>query len=149
MKYYVTVDARGYILTITHTGTVRDYVELNLDEYDLNKKRAYRLGKNALIFDADEWERISTQNEYEKDMKEIAELQAFLEETDYYSLRAWEEIMTLTNPVTWVADVIKITVKYSKNYKSILEQRVSAYQRIDELEGKWKTYDYYRLHQKH
>ena len=139
MKYLVTTDNRGYVLNITHTGTIRDYVELDLDEYDLEKKRAYKLGKNALIFDEEEWERISTQNDYEADMKEIAELKLFLEETDFYSLRAWEEIMALTNPMTWVADVIKITVKYSKNYKSILAQRVAAWKRIDELEEKWRS----------
>ena len=114
MKYFVSTDSRGYVLNITHTGSSRDFVELDLDEYDLSKKRAYRLGKNTLIFDADEWSRISTQSEYEADMKEIAELQSFLEETDCYSLRAWEEIMALTNPLTWVSDAIKITIKYSR-----------------------------------
>ena len=58
MKYYVTTDVRGYVLNITHTGTIKDYVELNLDEYDLEKKRAYKLGKNKLIFDPDEWAKI-------------------------------------------------------------------------------------------
>lgn len=138
MRYFVTVDSRGYVLSVTHTGTVRDYVELNLEEYDLEKIRAYRLGKNRLIFDAEEWARISNEAEYEADMKEIAELKAYLEETDFYSLRAWEEIMALNNPITWVADVIKITIKYSKSYKVVLANRINAWKRIDELEDKWK-----------
>ena len=138
MKYYITTDKRGYVLNIVHTGTFRDYVELDLDKYDLEKKRAYKLGKNDLIFDEEEWKRISAQADYDADMKEIANLQSFLEETDFYSLRAWEEIMSLTNPLTWVADVIKITIKYTANYKDILSKRVKAWKRIDELLNKWK-----------
>lgn len=138
MKYFVSTDSRGYVLTIVHTGTIKDYVELNLDEYDLEKKRAYRLGKNRLIFDEEEWARICNEAEYETDMKKLAELKAYLEETDFYSLRAWEEIMSLSNPITWVADVIKITIKYSKNYKVVLLKRIEAWKRIDEIEEKWK-----------
>lgn len=136
MKYYVVVDARGYVLNITHTGTIRDYVELNLDEYDLSKKRAYKLGKNALIFDSAEWDRIVAEEQKKADEKEIASLQSFLLETSNYPMRAWEEIMALSNPVTWVADVIKITIKYSREYRTILAQRVEAWKRIDELRGR-------------
>ena len=135
MKYFVTVDARGYVLNITHTGTIKDYVELNLDEYDLTKKRAYRLGKNALLFDSAEWDRIVAEEQEKANAKEIASLQSFLRETANYPMRAWEEIMALTNPITWVADVIKITIKYSKEYKQILKQRVEAWKRLDELGG--------------
>lgn len=138
MKYFVTVDARGYVLNITHTGTIKDYVELNLDEYDLTKKRAYRLGKNALIFDSAEWDRIVAEEQKKADEKEIASLQSFLRETANYPMRAWEEIMALSNPITWVADVIKITTKYSKSYKTVLANRIKAWKRIDELEDKWK-----------
>lgn len=135
MRYFVTIDARGYVLNITHTGTIKDYVELNLDEYDLTKKRAYRLGKNALIFDSAEWDRIVAEEQEKANAKEIASLQSFLRETANYPMRAWEEIMALSNPITWVADVIKITVKYSKEYKQILKQRVEAWKRLDELGG--------------
>lgn len=136
MKYYVTLDTRGYVLSISHTGTIRDYVELDLEQYDLSKIRAYKLGKNALIFDEDEWARIEAEQQKIADEKEIASLQSFLQETANYPMRAWEEIMALTNPITWVADVIKITIKYSKEYKQILAQRVEAWRRLDELEGK-------------
>lgn len=136
MKYFVTVDSRGYVLSITHTGTIRDYVELDLDKYDLSKKRAYKLGRNALIFDSAEWDRIVAEEQKKADEKEIASLQSFLSETANYPMRAWEEIMALTNPITWVADVIKITVKYSREYRTILAQRVEAWKRIDELRGR-------------
>lgn len=137
MKYFVTVDVRGYILNITHTGTIKDYVELNLDEYDLNKIRAYKLGKNKLIFDAEEWKRISDETQKKKDFKEIDELKSFLYETDYITSRAFEEIMALTNPLTYIADVIKIQIKYTKQYADALAKRVWARNRIEELEKKW------------
>lgn len=137
MKYYVTVDVRGYVLNIVHTGTIRDYVELNLDDYDLTKKRAYKLGKNKLIFDQKEWERISSENEKKADFKEIDELKSFLYETDYITSRAYEEILSLTNPLTWIADVIKINIKYTREYAQTLAQRVKARNRIEEIYDKW------------
>ena len=137
MKYYVTTDVRGYVLNITHTGTIKDYVELNLDEYDLEKKRAYKLGKNKLIFDPDEWAKISAEKEKTADFKEVDELLSFLYETDYIISRACEEILALNNPLTWVADVIRINIKYSKQYFETLAQRVKARNRIEEIYEKW------------
>lgn len=137
MKYYVTTDVRGYVLNIVHTGTIKDYVELNLDEYDLTKKRAYKLGKNKLIFDSTEWEAISKEAEKKKDFKEIDELKSFLYETDYIISRAFEEVLALNNPITYVADVIKIQIKYSKQYAEALANRVKARNRIEELQKKW------------
>ena len=137
MKYEVITDYQKYVQVIRHTGTIRDYVELDLDQYDLSEDRiyAYKLGKNELIWDEARYQEILEQKQKEADQKEIAELEAFLRETDEYPTRAWEEIMALTNPVTWVADVIKITVNYSKKYKTVLQQRVQAWTRLDELKG--------------
>ena len=137
MKYFVSVDSRGYVLSIVHTGTIKDYVELNLDEYDLTKKRAYKLGKNKLILDEDEWKRISDEEEKKKDFKEIDSLKSFLYETDYIISRAFEEVLALNNPLTYVTDVIKIQIKYTKQYKDALADRVKARARIEELEKKW------------
>lgn len=137
MKYYVTTDIRGYVLNITHTGTIKDYVELNLDEYDLSKKRAYKLGKNKLIFDPDEWAKISADKEKTADFKEVDELLSFLYETDYIISRAYEEILALKNPLTWVADVIKINIKYTREYAQTLIQRAKARNRIEEIYEKW------------
>ena len=53
MKYQVICDSDGYVSIIRHTGTKKDFVELDLSQYDLsnNKLHAYMLGKNELIFD--------------------------------------------------------------------------------------------------
>lgn len=135
MKYNVTLDSRGYVLSIAHTGTKLDYVDLNLDDYDFanNRKRAYRLGKNCLLFDETEYKRIQEEEQKKADNKEIAELQQKLNETDYIMARWVEELISLDNPLTWVADVIKINLAYSKKYAETLKNRKTWRERIEEL----------------
>lgn len=140
MKYQVITDADNYVQIIRHTGTKKDFVELDLSEYDLsnNKLHAYQLGKNQLIFDEKKYQEILDEIQEKADRKEISELKAFLNETDYITARAFEEIMALNNPLTWVADVIKINVKYSKQYASTITKRIWARNRIEELENKYE-----------
>lgn len=140
MKYQVITDTQGYVSIIRHTGTIQDYVELDLDQYDLTENRlhAYKLGKNELIFDPARYEEIQYEEQKKKDMKEISTLKSFLYETDYITSRAFEEVMALNNPLTWIADVIKINVKYTKLYASTIAERVWARNRIEELERKYE-----------
>ena len=137
MKYEVIVDFYGYVQVIRHTGTIRDFVELDLEKYDLSDDRiyAYKLGKNELIFDEKRYQQILDEKQQKADQKEISELKAFLYETDYICARAFEEVMSLTNPITYIADVIKIQIKYTKEYAEVLKQRVAARARIKELGG--------------
>lgn len=136
MKYFVSVDARGYVTNITHTGRI-DYVELNLDDYDLSngRIRAYKLGKNKLIFDEAEWKRIQDENQHKADEKEIAELEQKLTETDYIFAKYCEELLALDNPLTWVTDVIKLNLKYMKQYSETIKNRKKWRERIEELRG--------------
>lgn len=138
MKYQVITDADGYVSIIRHTGTKKDFVELDLSEYDLsnNKLHAYKLGKNQLIFDEERYQQILDEIQHKEDLKEIASLKSFLNETDYITARAFEEVMALNNPLTWVADVIKINLKYSKQYAETINKRIWARKRIEELENK-------------
>lgn len=135
MKYYVITDNRGYVLSITRTGTVKDYVELDLDKYDLTEGRirAYRLGKNQLLFDEAEWQRILEERQHKADEEEIADLERKLKDTDYIIARWGEKLISLENPLTWVSDVIKINIKYSKEYKEALANRKKWRERIEEL----------------
>ena len=138
MKYQVITDADGYVSIIRHTGTKKDFVELDLSEYDLgdNKLHAYKLGKDQLIFDEERYQEILDEIQEKADRKEVSELKAFLSETDYITARAFEEVMALNNPLTWVADVIKINLKYSKQYAETITKRIWARKRIEELENK-------------
>lgn len=140
MKYEVITNFDGYVQIIRHTGTPRDFVELNLDDYNLEDDRlfAYRLGKNELIFDEAKYKEICKEKEKEADFKEIAELKQKLTDSDYIIARWGEEIVSLENPLTWIADVIKINLKYSKEYKDAFANRKKWRARIEELEEKWK-----------
>lgn len=135
MKYYIITDSQGYVLTIQHTNTVKDYVELNLDDYDLSNDRiyAYKLGKNELLFDPKRYEEIQAEKQKVLNNKEIAELQKKLQETDYIILKWGEEIISLDNALTWIADVIKINLKFIREYKEVLENRKTWRERIEEL----------------
>lgn len=141
MKYEVITDPNGYILIIRHTGTVKDFVELDLSLYDLSDDRihAYKLGRNELIFDAEKYKQITEAKQKIIDFKEIDELKQYLNETDYIITRAFEEVLTtLDNPLTFIREFISILVKYHNMYKDILSQRIKARLRIEELQEKWK-----------
>lgn len=137
MKYTVYLDARGYVTNISHTGTIKDYVELNLDDYDLSngRIRAYKLGKNKLIFDEAEWQRIQDSNQHKADEKEIADLEQKLADTDYIFAKYCEELLALDNPLTWISDVIKLNIKYTKQYSEVIKNRKTWRERIEELRG--------------
>lgn len=138
MKYNVVTDVEGYVQIIRHTGTKLDFIELDLEKYDLSEDRihAYKLGRNELIFDEAKYREIIDAKQKIADEKEIAELEQKLNETDYIIARWGEEIVSLNNPITWVADVIKINTKYAKEYKEAFANRKTWRERIEELRSK-------------
>lgn len=138
MKYEVITDREGYCVIIRHTGTKRDIVELDLSQYDFSNGRmhAYKLGKDELIFDNSKWAYITGIEEKENIKKEIELLKQRLAETDYIAAKWLEEIISLNNPLTWIADVIKINIKYSTEYRDAIFRRKAWRKRIQELEGK-------------
>lgn len=133
MKYTVYVDASGYVTSITQTG--RDFVELNLEDYDLSdgRIRAYKLGRNKLIFDEQEYQNILNARQKAQDEAEIKDLEQKLNDTDYIMARITEELLGLNNPLTWITDVIKLNVKYTKQYAEAIANRKKWRERIEEL----------------
>lgn len=137
MKYEVITDSLGYVLTIRQTGTKRDFVTLDLDKYDLSDGRifAYQLGKNTLIWDEKRWNELQTIEQQKADAKEISSLKQMLNSTDWIMAKWVEEILALNNPLTWAADVIKINIKYMKEYSQTIADRKAWRERIEELGG--------------
>jgi len=138
MRYEVITDTEGYVQVIRHTGSPkRDFIELDLSDYDLTNDRihAYKLGKNELIWDEAKYQEILDNKQKEADEEEIADLKEKLNSTDYIFARWGEEVLALENPLTWIADVIKINVKYMKMYKDVIANRKTWRERIEELEG--------------
>lgn len=135
MRYQVITDIDGYVMFINHTGTIKDIVELNLEDYDLTKIHAYKLGKDELIFDEKRWEEIQTEEQHKADEHEIAELEEKLNETDYIMAEWAEEVLGCENRLTWIVDVIAINLKYTKKYAQTLKDRKTWRARIQELKG--------------
>ena len=137
MKYEVITDINKFCQIIRHTGTIRDFVELDLSEYNLEDGRlfAYKLGKNRLIWDEYKWQEILKERQDKADQEEIKDLKQKLNDTDYIIARWGEEIVSLDNPLTWITDVIKINLKYSKQYAEALKNRKAWRERIEELEN--------------
>lgn len=136
MKYCVRTDSDGYVQSIIHTNNRKlDIYELDLEQYDLSGDRihAYLLGKNQLIFDQAKYDEMEAAKQRLEDDREIEELEKNLNSTDYIIARTFEEVMGLTNPLTWIADVIKILIKYSNKYREQLANRKTWRQRIEEL----------------
>lgn len=137
MKYQVLTDRNGYVLSIKQTGTKMDFVSLDLDKYDLSDGRifAYQLGKNTLIWDEKRWNELQAIEQQKADTKEINSLKQMLNSTDWIMAKWVEEILSLQNPLTWIADVIKVNVKYLKDYRQTIADRKAWRERIEELGG--------------
>lgn len=144
MKYYVATDDDGYVMLIKRTGTIKDYVDLDLSLYDLSDDRmyAYKLGDNALVFDQTRYDEILAEKQEQADQEEIETLKEYLNETDYVMARTLESIMTLAHNFdpqtqlqeTFVDGLIDICKGFYTQYSSTIAERIDARNRIEELE---------------
>ena len=131
MKYTINVDKNNYVLSIANT--IHDNVEIDLTTIDLLHLSAYQLINNELVLDEVKLnELIAQEHQHEVD-DEIFDLEQKLNSTDYIMARMLEEIMALNNPLTFIADIIKIFVAYAKKYKDTLTSRKTWRERIEEL----------------
>ena len=131
MLYTVNLDKDNFILSLSHTAN--DDVDLDLDQMDLVHIGAYQLIDGIAVLNQDKLAELIDEEEQESKDAEIFDLQEKLNQTDYIVSRAFEEVMSLTNPLTWVADVIKIMIKYSTKYAEQLANRKTWRERIEEL----------------
>ena len=134
MKYYVTTDGSGYVLNITHTGTAKDFCELNLEEYDLtdDRKNAYKLGKNCLIFDEQRYTEIKKEKQDKEDKKEIEVLKKMLADTDWIMVKMAEDMI----PCTTFPQIRRVLSDTYAEHKETIDMRKVWRKRIEELENK-------------
>ena len=131
MLYTVTLDKDNYILSIGNS--LNDNVELDLSKIDLRFLNAYQLIDGQAVADEEKMaELVAEEEEREKEI-EIADLEQKLYSTDYIMARMLEEIMALNNPLTFIADIIKIFASYATKYKDTLANRKKWRERIEEL----------------
>lgn len=132
MLYTVNTDNELYVLSISHTSN--DNIELDLSLIDLKYLNAYKLIDNELILDQEKKQKLVEDEIIYNKTSRINELKILLNETDYICARAFEEVLALSNPLTFISDFIKILVKYSTEYKEVIANRIAWRKEIQELE---------------
>ena len=129
MRANITFDVDGY--AINFAQALDGKYELPLT-FDIDFLRCYHLVDNELVLD--EEKKASAVEEEEKQI-EINDLQNKLNGTDYIIARTFEEIMALDNPLTFIADFIKILKNFKSKYAEQLENRKTWRERIEELKN--------------
>lgn len=133
MLYTVNIDANRYIVSVGHTK--EDNIEINLDLLDLRYLNAYRLIDSEIVLDeARKAELVAAETQKAID-EEIADLKQKLTESDYIVANTFEQVMSLDNALTFVADFIKIMADFRKKYADLIINRKNWRARIEELEG--------------
>ena len=100
MKYDVVTDDEGYVVLIRHTGTPRDFVELDLSLYDFEDGRlnAHYLTKNGLlIFDRNRYASMQAAEQAKQNKEEIAVLEDRLTDTDYVCVKQIDDMIVLSS----------------------------------------------------
>lgn len=133
MLYTVNLDEDRYILSISHTKN--DNVDIDISLLDFRYLNAYRLINSEIILDEIKKAELIAEEVQKNAEEEIRKLKQKLNETDYIFAQELEEISSLSNPVTFIADFIKILVSYSSKYKDVISNRKAWRERIKELEG--------------
>lgn len=132
MLYTVNTDINNYVLSLSHTD--HDNIELDITKIDTKYLTAYQLIGNSMMLDEVKKAELIYQEEQTAKAERIAELKKYMTDTDYITARTVEDIMSLSNPLTFVTDVIAILVKYATQYKDIIAQRKIVRAEIEELE---------------
>lgn len=131
--FTVNLDENKYILSISHTKN--DNVEIDLSLLDMRYLNAYKLVNSEIILDEQKKAEMEAEETQRGKDTEIAELEKMLKDTDYIFSKELEEITSLSNPVTFITDLIKILVAYAKDYKDVIANRKNWRARIEELRG--------------
>ena len=137
MRYEVITDKDNYVKIIKHNIDERKNIyEIDLSKYDLMGLRLYahKIVDKTLVFDENKYQELLNEKTHIDNQKIILDLKTKLNDSDYLVARCFEEVMALTNPLTWIADVIKITTKFAKKYKEVIANRKQWREKIEELE---------------
>ena len=131
MLYTVNTDKNDFVLSISHT--VNDDIDLDLSAIDTGYLNAYQLVGNKLVINQDKKNEIEEERQNKAKQTEIDSLKKSLSETDYIVAEAFENVMSLDNPVTFISDFIKILIQYNSKYATVIANRKIWRDRIEEL----------------
>lgn len=130
--FTLNLDKDKYILSISHTKN--DNVEIDLSLLDLKYLNCYKFINSEVILDETKKAEMIAEEESKSKAEEIADLQQKLNDSDYIIARTFEEIMSLDNSITFIADFIKIIKQFKTQYAEVLANRKTWRERIEELE---------------
>ena len=131
MLYTVNIDQNNFILSVAHTS--KDSIDLDLEKMDLKYLNAYQLIGGKAILNEDRKAEIDAEEQTRAKQTEIESLKRSLEESDYIISEAFENVLALDNPVTFISDIIKILVQYNSKYATLIANRKIWRDRIEEL----------------
>lgn len=127
MKYLVNTDKDGYV-----SGLFQDEkgIEIDLSKIDLAMLFCYKLNDGKLILDEAKKESIigSRNNE-----QRIAELRKMLTESDDIMGGMLDGMASLTNPVTFISDFIKLIGDMNSKYADLIAQRKAWREELESL----------------
>lgn len=126
--FTINLDKDNYILSISHTQN--DNVNIDLSTLDLRYLNAYKYENSEIILDEKKKAQLIVEEEAREKADEIAELKEQLQGTDEDILAMLEDIGSLTNPLTFVADLIALVKKYA----TLIAERKNIREQIKELE---------------
>lgn len=130
MLYTLNLDSENYILSISHTPN--DNINIDIDQIEAKYLNAYKY--NGELFLDEEKKQAMIEEETQKAKEtEIAELKKSLNDTDYIMAETFEEIMSLDNALTFIADFIAILKQFKSQYSETIANRKAWRQRIKEL----------------
>lgn len=131
MLFTVNTDKNGYVLSLSHTA--KDNIEIDIESIDLTYLNAYELAGNKLVFNQDRKNEIEEERQASAKQTEIDSLKKSLADTDYIVSEAFESVLALDNPVTFISDFIKIMVQFNSKYATVIANRKIWRDRIEEL----------------
>ena len=132
MYVVIKTDKDNYVTDYYYTNDADGAYDVSMSDVDVGYIGCYQFVDNKFILDNEKYEEEKADDEKQN---EIILLKNNLADTDYIFCKELEEITSLSNPLTFVSDIIKILVNYATVYKDVIAQRKAWRARIEELGG--------------
>ena len=132
MLYTINFDNNNYVLSISHTAN--DNVEIdNLLEVGEYLTCCKIEGNKLVIYENKKSEHDAAKSKHTTEERK-QELHRLLDESDYLVDRTFEQVMSCTNPVTFITDVIAIVTKFASKYGDVIANRQTWRDELEKLE---------------
>lgn len=133
MLYTINFDDNNFVLSIGHTKN--DNIDIdNLHEIGEYLQCCKVEGTKLVIDDTKKAEYEASKSKRATEERK-AELHKLLDESDYLVDRTFEQVMSCTNPVTFITDVIAIVTKFASKYGDVIANRQTWRDELEAMEA--------------